>query len=136
MTHAAFALQKAVYALLSGDADLTSLTGGPRVHDGPPRDAPVPFVALDPVVTRNADGDIAPIEEHSLTLAVLSRAGGKREVYAITERIVALLHDADLALDGHRLVGLRAERQEVRQLADKKSFRGDLRFRAVTEPLV
>ncbi|PLX39059.1 MAG: DUF3168 domain-containing protein [Hyphomicrobiales bacterium] len=135
MTHPSWALQKAVYETLSGDPTLIALLGGVRIHDGAPRGAQLPFVALDPVVTTDGDGDELASREHRLSLVVWTREGGKRQALAVLERLNELLHDADLTLDAHRLINLRRDREEVRQNNDRRSWRGELRLRAVTEPL-
>ncbi len=135
MTHPGWALQKAVYASLAADTALAALVGGDRIHDAPPRAAAMPYVALDPIVTTDIGASLGEIHEHRLTLVVWSAGKGKREALAILERLVALLHDADLALDDHRLVNLRREREEVRVTDDRRAVRGELRLRAVTEPL-
>ena len=53
----------------------------------------------------------------------------------IAARVEALLHDAALTLDGHRLVNLRFEQAEARREAQGRFSRASLRFRAVTEEL-
>jgi len=89
---------------------------------------------LAALIAIDADSDLAEASEHQLTLSIWSRANGKREVLQIAEQVLALLHDADLTLEDHRLVNLRCERQDIRQLADRRTWRGEMRFRAVTEP--
>ena len=135
MTHPSWALQKAVYETLAGDAGLAALLGGARIHDGAPRAAAMPYVALDPVVTTDGDTASEAGRVHTLTLTVWSAGEGKRQALAVLERIGALLHDADLTLVDHRLVNLRREREEVRRSDDRRAVRGEARFRAVTEPL-
>ena len=135
MTHPAWALQKALFALLSSDTELTNLLGASRIYDGPPRRAVLPFIAFDPVETTDIGGDDAELIEHQVSLSIWARGSGKREVLEIAERVRDLAHDAALTLDQNRLVNLRLEREEVSQLDDRRTWRGDLSFRAVTEPL-
>ncbi len=133
MSAAAFALQKAVLAALVADTALAALVGE-RIHDAPPRAQEFPYVAFGEAGERDWSSGSESGAEHRLTLLAWSRHRGKREALAIAERIVAVLHDAALTLDGHRLVNLRRETSEVRGEADGVTWRGAVRFRAVTEP--
>ncbi|MDR3494073.1 MAG: DUF3168 domain-containing protein [Ancalomicrobiaceae bacterium] len=135
MISAVLALQTAVKSLLSADATLTSAIGAARIYDGAPRDAAVPFVSLDEIVTRRRDGLAAMLEEHRFTLRIWSKAGGKREAVAIADRIVALLDDAQPALSGHRVVRLYLETSDARVAKDRVATETALRFVALTEPI-
>lgn len=130
---AALALQAAVIAELKGDGALTGLLGGPHVHDGAPQGAGFPHVALGDVTSLDWDAGEEAGEEHSMTLLVRSRAGGRRQVLEITGAIVAALDEAPLPLDGHRLVNCRIEATDTRRERDGKTWRGRVRLRAVTE---
>jgi hypothetical protein len=134
MTSAAWALQQAVFAALTGDSFLVSLLGGARVYDDVPARGTFPYVTFATGSERDwSDGTEAGIE-HGLTLHVWSRAAGRQESWRILWRLREVLHDAGLAVSGHRLVNLRHEASEVRRAADGETFQGIIRFRAVTEP--
>jgi hypothetical protein len=60
----------------------------------------------------------------------------RREVQRIAEAIRAALDGQSLSLTDHRLINLRHELSETRREADGETYRGILRFRAVTEPAV
>ena len=45
------------------------------------------------------------------------------------------LHDADLTLEGFHLVNLRFQSGETRRESDGATWRGTIRFRAVTEKI-
>lgn len=129
-------LQAAIHARLVGDADLTALLGGARVHDHAPANAPFPYVifARAPSFdwsTASEDG-----EEHELTLHAWSKARGRREALAICERLRDLLHEAELSLATRHLVAIRLESLDVGFVDDADAWRGRMRFRAVTEPAV
>lgn len=132
---AALALRQALFERLTADGPLRAVLGGPRVHDAPPADAAFPFVTLGEALV--ADGSTATEagSEQSLTLHAFSRAGGRREAFALAAAIQQALHDAPLALEGHRLANLRATTAEVRREADGRTYHALIRFRAVTEPL-
>lgn len=72
--------------------------------------------------------------EHVFTLQVWSRENGRREVTEAMGLLEDALHDVNLALDGHRLVNLRHEFSESRREIDGETYRGIIRYRAVTEP--
>lgn len=132
---AAIELQKAVFSALTGDAALVAALGGPRVHDLAPTNAPFPYVTFGRTTVQDWDTGTESGSEHLFTLHVWSKARGKREALAIMEMIRARLHDASLALTGHRLINLRLDFQEARFNDDLAVHHGIIRFRAVTEPL-
>lgn len=132
---AALALRQALFDRLAADAPLLALLGGVHVHDAPPKDAAFPFVTLGEAVVADWSTATEAGTEQSLTLHAWSRAGGRREAFAIAAAVQAALHDAPLALDGHRLANLRATTAEVRREGDGRTFHALVRFRAVTEPL-
>jgi hypothetical protein len=134
MASASWALQQAIFAGLTADAALTALLGGQRVYDDVPERAEFPYVTF--AVTSERDWSTGSEEgsEHSLTLHVWSRAGGRREAHEIMGALREALHDAALALTDHRLVNLRHEFSEARRDADGETYHGITRYRAVTEP--
>lgn len=72
--------------------------------------------------------------EHRLTLHAWSRARGKTECWTMLAALRDALHDAALTLDGHRLVNLRVEAEDVGQTRDGITWLGVVRLRAVSEP--
>jgi hypothetical protein len=134
MSSSALALHDAIVAALSADHTLVDLLGAARIFDQEPKPPPYPYIVLGQTSTRDADADITPTDEHIVTLQVWSRARGRHEVQAIVAAIRTALHDATLSLTGHRLINLRHEFSEARRDADGITFRGLIRFRAVTEP--
>ncbi|MFG1400314.1 DUF3168 domain-containing protein [Xanthobacter sediminis] len=135
VTSPALSLRRAIHAALCADATLGALLGGPRVHDVPPRDAEFPFVALGEAVVSDWSTATEAGSEQSLTLHAFSRSGGRAEAFALAAAVGQALHDAPLALDGHRLANLRATTCEVVREKDGRTFHALVRFRAVTEPL-
>ncbi|MYZ50468.1 DUF3168 domain-containing protein [Propylenella binzhouense] len=130
----ALALQAAAFAALAGDAALAGLLGGARIHDSVPRNAPAPYVHLDEAILRDWSTGSEAGAEVRFAIAVITPADGRAQAFAIAERIRALLHDAPLALDGHRLVNLRHQATETKKVRDRTLRRADLTFRAVIEP--
>lgn len=130
---AGLALQAAMLAALKADAGLKALIGDPaRVHDGPGKEKVFPFVSFD-------DARASPLGpapghvEHDIRLSAHSRYDGRREAKEIATAIVSALNGADLAVDGRRLISLRAVYSDVFYRIDADAHQAVLRFRAVTE---
>jgi hypothetical protein len=133
---ASWTLQRSIYQALANDSDLTALLGGARIYDDAPQAAPYPFITLGQSVIQDWSTGTEDGSEHSLTLHVWSRAGGKKQVHEIIEAIEAVLHDQPLMLEDHHLINLRHEISEARPDPDGDTFHGIVRYRAVTEPAV
>ena len=122
------ALQKAIFAHLAGNGPLAALVGT-RIHDNAPGDAAFPFLVLGENDARNWPGGM----EHRLTLHCFSRSGGRMEAKHILGAVHAALDDKSLAMEGHTLINLRFLDSATRREADGTTWRGTIRFRAVTE---
>src|SRR5215471_3514067 len=134
LANSSAALRAAVHDALISNAGLTSVLGGPKIYDEPPRAAAFPYVTLGE--TRIADFSTGSDsgEEHQLTLHAWSRQGGHREAHMITGALMQALDDAPLLLAGHHLVNFRFAVADVRREADGRTYHALVRFRAVTEP--
>ena len=132
---ASWQVQQAVHGLLSGNAALNVLLGGPRVFDDVPQATPYPHVTLGQTSSTEWATGTEDGEEHILTLHVWSQAGGRAEAQRIMGAIRDLLHTANLALTGQVLVSLRQQFSDVRRDADGITIHGLVRYRAVTEPV-
>jgi hypothetical protein len=133
MTSPALSLQKAIWAALVADAGVGALIGD-RIYDSAPRDAVFPYVSIGATTANDWSTGTEDGTEHRVTLLAWSRGRGQSECHAIAEAIRAALNDAALALDGHTLVNLHFESADTRREADGITWRGTIRFRAVTEP--
>ena len=128
------ALQRAIYAHLMVDAPLNALVGA-RIYDAVPGDAGFPYVTLGDAVVTAFDTDEARGAEHRLTFNSWSRAGGRTEAKSILGALNAALAEATLEPEGQKLVNLRFLDAETRREPDGTTWRGTIRFRAVTEPI-
>jgi len=133
MGGSALGLQKAIFAALSQDADLSALTGGARVFDRVPANTPFPYVTFGRTSLYDWSTGTESGVEQLFSLHVWSKAQGKAETLAILERITALLDDRPLSLEGHALVSMRLEFSEVRYDEDLAVHHGLARFRALVE---
>lgn len=129
MTSAAWALQQAVFAVLSCDGAVSDLIDD-RLFDAVPRGSAFPYV----VIGDGAETADAGASEHTLSLHVWSRGGGHREAKQIASALREALEGTPLSLDGHSLVNLAFQSADYARLADGETWRATLRFRAVTEP--
>lgn len=102
MSAAAWPVQKAVYARLSGDATLAGLVSG--VFDEPPEDAAMPYVVVGEAVETPDDAHDRRGAEVAATVHVWSRYRGFAEALAILDAVDRLLDvpggAARLAVDG------------------------------------
>lgn len=100
-------IQRALYAVLTADADLTAIT--PRVFDRVPVDNAGKVTALFPFVQLGSDDSVedgdacADGAETEVDVHAWSRAVGKVEAKRMTDRI-AQVCDADLLLPGFDLI--------------------------------
>lgn len=131
---AASALQKAIFARLSGDAALTILVGANGITDRRLTAPASPLVVVAAIDSVDHSTATEPGEEHTVTLEAWSEAGGHRQVQAIAAVVRAALHDAALVLDGHHLVLLLHRDTRLKRDGKSRFHRADMRFRAVTEP--
>ena len=134
MPASAISLRAAIRDALAADMPLTTMLGGAKIYDDPPRDAALPYVTLGEDTIADASTATEPGDEHALTLHVWSRQGGHREAHIIAGALLEALVDAPLSLDGHHLANLRFIVANVRRESDGRTYHGIVRLRAVTEP--
>ena len=108
---------------------------GASIYDGAPRNAAVPFLSVDEIVTRRRDGLDAMIEEHRFAIRVWSKAGGKSEAVTLADSVIALLDDAQPTMSDHRVIRLYLDTSDSRAAKDRIAVETTLRFVALTEPL-
>jgi hypothetical protein len=132
-TAASAALRAAIHDALIADAALTTLLGGPKVYDEPPRAAAFPYVTLGEARVADYSTGTETGEEHQLTLHAWSRQGGQREAHLIAGALLQALDDAPLTLSGYALVNFRFSVADIRREADGRTYHALVRFRAVTE---
>jgi hypothetical protein len=106
-----------------------------KIYDGAPRNAAVPFLSVDEIVTKRKDGLDAVIEEHRFAIRVWSKAGGKSEAVTLADAVIALLDDAQPAMTDHRVIRMYLDGSDSRAAKDRIAVETTLRFVALTEPL-
>jgi len=133
-TPASAALRAAVHDALTADAALTTLLGGAKIYDEPPRSAAFPYVTLGETRVADYSTGTEPGEEHQLTLHAWSRQGGHKEAHMIAGALLSALDEAPLSLADNHLVNFRFAVADVRREADGRTYHALVRFRAVTQP--
>lgn len=133
MSHAGWALQKAIYEALSDDAELLTLLGGVHIYDDAPQRTRFPYITFGRTVVRDWSTGTEDGSEHIVTLHVWSRIAGRSQVYEIMRVVRDRLHDQQLAVSGYALVNLRWEFSDARREPDGETYHGIVRYRAVLE---
>ncbi|WP_445501828.1 DUF3168 domain-containing protein [Microvirga sp. G4-2] len=134
MTSPILALRRAILEAASGDAELMTLMGGTlRLYDEPPRNAEPVYALFGDVTAQDWSTDTDRGHQQDLTIVVWSERGSARTGLSAAERFAALLDDAPLTLDGHRLVNLRVAEIASARDKDTQLARVTLHLRAVTE---
>jgi Protein of unknown function (DUF3168) len=133
MPEPSFALRKAIHATLSADAALVALLPPSSIFDEVPRGREPPYVVLGEGSVGDWSTSSDRGHEHQLALAIWSKEGGVRQVFAIADAAVSALERMPALLEGHRLVNLVALATEVRRETERRHVKGIVRLRAVTE---
>jgi hypothetical protein len=134
VTSPVLALRRAILTASEGDAELVALMGGTlRLHDEPPRAAAPVYAVFGDVTAQDWSTDFDRGHEQDATIVVWAERGSSRTALAVAERFAAILDDAALALDGHRLINLRVAELSVARDKDSQLTRVSLSLRAVTE---
>jgi hypothetical protein len=136
MSDANWALQEAVFAELSANAEVQAVLGDPpRLYDAVPRAAAFPYAVLGDGQETDASTASEAGSEHILAIHVWSRGGGHREAKEIAAAIRDCLDGAALSLAGFALIDLAFRTADYAREPDGETWRAALRFRAVTEPV-
>jgi hypothetical protein len=134
MTSPVLALRQAILTAAAADLPLKALMGGSlRLYDEPPRGAEPVYALFGDVTAEDWSTDFDRGHEQDLAIVVWSQPGGARLALAAAERFAALLDDAPLPLDGHRLVNMRTTQLAAERDKDTGLARVTLSLRAVTE---
>ncbi|MBN9061314.1 MAG: hypothetical protein BGP06_15255 [Rhizobiales bacterium 65-9] len=135
MSDPLLALQGAIVATLNGDAALVALLGGEKTFEHAPPGTTHPWIAFEEMRSTTADVSGYATREHRIALLCVSRQPGTREALAIASRVQALLHDATLPLDGHRLINLAVSSVDIMRAAREPLRKARVSLRAVTETI-
>lgn len=136
MMDAVIAVRRAIQARLVADATLGTLLGGARIYDEPPRAASGPYVVYGDVEARDWSSSTELGCEQAIEIVIWAPRGGETSVaLTIAGRVGTVLHDAPLALTGHRLVQLRQTGLDLRRDGKTGQSRALVRLRCVTDQI-
>ncbi|MEM6758422.1 MAG: DUF3168 domain-containing protein [Pseudomonadota bacterium] len=127
------ALQAAIYAALTADADLFGLVGDAIYDALPAGTVPETYVALGPEQVKIADDQTGSGAEHRLSVSVVTEAPGFANAKAVAGQICDVLHEAPLTLARGRLVSLRFVSARAAKVDSGSDRSIDLTFRARVE---
>lgn len=134
MTSPVLALRAAIRDALLADPALLALLGGPKIHDEAPASAVLPYVTFGDAEARDESTGDAGGHRHRLSLRVWSEQAGDAEALTIGGRIAELIETADLAPEGHRLIVIGVDGQEIGRPGTDGRRRMVVRISALTEP--
>ncbi|MDZ7822838.1 MAG: DUF3168 domain-containing protein [Ahrensia sp.] len=138
---AALDLQNALFDLLSNDAALAVLLGGPKIYDTPPKQAAFPYVSFGPLsaVDWSTSDDFG--SAYIVTLNCWSGTAGRKQVLRIADRVTAALNGASAqALEfgqsaNAKIILVQPVGMSVENDAATKAIRATLRTRILVEPI-
>ena len=126
------ALQKAVFAALSGSATLSDAVSGAIFDAAPTGAIPALYVSLGPEVVRDRSDISGSVARHEFTVAVVAAQGGFVSAKEIAVLVNEVLSDADLALERGQLRHLIFVRASAKRgTGDERRI--DLVFRACVD---
>ncbi|MEM0984641.1 MAG: DUF3168 domain-containing protein [Pseudomonadota bacterium] len=123
-----------VLAMLRSDSQLQDMFGTPaRVFDDETRAPVFPFIRLERLRTTDAGAIDTPALEHTVTFSTASRWGGRLRAKIGLGRLRYALETQPIAVSGLHVVMQQVTYSDVLRAADRRSFRGVLQFRMITE---
>jgi hypothetical protein len=125
------ALQAAVYGALSGDAAVTTLSGGAIYDALPPGPVPPLYAMLGPERVRDASDKTGAGAVHDFAVTVVSEAAGFASAKALAAAISDALAGADVSLTRGRLVRMGFLRARARRINGGREI--ELWFRAIVD---
>lgn len=126
-----YPLQKAVFQVLNGDAALRALVSG--VYDRPVQGVAFPYITFGTWEGRDWSSATTAGMMFSVVLEVWSREGGHKQAAKIAERVHALLHDANPAVEGQVVVSLRFQGSKISLEDDGCTYCGVIRLSALVQ---
>jgi hypothetical protein len=130
-------LQKAVFAALTGDADVASAVTGVFDHVPQPVDAgddsQFPYITIGQGTVREFDTDDVLGFDATVEVHVWSRQRGRREVKEIQGLVYDVLHRGDLTIDGYHFVSCDHEFSDSFLDPDGLTRHGVQQFRVLYE---
>lgn len=122
------ALQQAVYAALTGDAEVQTLSGGAIYDALPPGPVPGLYVSLGPEQVQDRSDRTGRGALHDFPVTVVTTGAGFQAAKTLAAAISDALDEAALTLARGRLMRLRFLRARARRIEDGREI--EIWFRA------
>ncbi len=128
------ALADAVLDALRADPVVQAVLGNPaRLFDDETSDPAFPYAVLERHEQFSADASLVCGAEHRLSFATHSKYYGSSEAKEVLGALRAAVDRLSLVLTGQRIVIAHVTYSDAMRARDRRSFRGVLRMRIVTE---
>lgn len=131
MTSPAYAIQVAVVTALKGDMAVMAIAKG--VYDRVPFNAALPYVNVRDIQVLDDGADCVVGYEINLGLDAWSDKPGRTEASRLAAAVTAVLHEADMALVGFRLVDIMHSSTTIGPEPDGILSRARMEFRALVD---
>ena len=128
------ALQEAVFAALTGDAQVSAWSGGAIYDALPPGSVPTLYVSLGPERARNRSDKTGAGALHEFPITIVSDEAGFQGAKALASAISDALLAAELTLTRGRVVSLNFLRARARRVSEKREI--EIWFRAFVDDAV
>lgn len=125
-------VQDALLSVLRAHAHVAAIFG-PRIYDDESEAPAYPFVRMERHECRPAGASGGEASEHVFTLAVSSRDGGLREARGALAALREAVDEAEWTLPEGRVALAVTTYSDAMRQADRRAFRGIIRFRIIAE---
>ncbi len=125
------ALQSAVFAALTGDAQVALLTGGAIFDALPPGPVPSLYLSLGAERVRDASDVVGDGAVHDFPVTIITTAAGFLAAKEIAVAVSDALTGADLVLGRGSLTALNFLRSRARRVGDTREI--EIWFRALVD---
>ena len=114
------------------DVELNAITS--RIYDNAPKDAVFPYLVFSGERSRDRSTKSHALHETIIEVQAFSRTG-KSEVERLLDRVFSLLHSQEMVLNGHNIIAMRCELNEITRENNGVTYRGTIRHKAYIEEL-
>ncbi len=137
MVGSAGALGQALLVHLRGDALMRDVFGDvPRILNDVGGAKPLyPYMVIARHEVVPAHGCEVQIEDHVIDLHIMTRWAGRNGAREAMGDVLSVLENADISLEGHKLVWCYVAFSDVLSLRDEQTFKGVVRLKLRTTPL-
>lgn len=125
MTWAPIKIQKRLFEIFTGDAQLTSLLASPTsIYDFVPQECPYPFISIGEIKSKDRGSHTTDGFDTDLFIDVWDQNTGRKRVHDIMSRIDDLLHNVQWNIEGQREVSLRRSTSNILVDIDSVTYHG------------